>query len=80
MLRSVLAAACGAALAFPAAGSAYSLDAELRNFAKVTERERHITLQPQFLVELHLRSAEALLERTRAIAADPERLPANLCT
>jgi len=74
-----LTGACAAALALPAGAGGYSLDAEVRNFLKITERERYITLQPQFLVDLHLRSTEALLERARAIAADPERLPANLC-
>jgi dienelactone hydrolase len=78
-LRTALTGVCAAALAVPAGASGYSLDAEVRNFLKITERERYITLQPQFLVDLHLRSTEALLERTRAIAADPERLPANLC-
>jgi dienelactone hydrolase len=73
------AAACAVVLALPAPAAAFSPDQEAANFSKVTERERYITLQPDFLVDLHLRSTQALLERARAMAADPERAPANVC-
>ena len=63
----------------PARAAAYSLDAELANFAKILERQRYITLTPEFLAELHLRSTQALLERVRSKAEDPERSPTNLC-
>lgn len=78
-MRVLVACCAAAALALPGSASAFSLQAEANNFAKVFERERYITLTPQFLVELHLRSNQALLERARQIAEDPERLPANLC-
>jgi dienelactone hydrolase len=79
--RGALAAGCAAIalLAAAPAAPAFSPDAELTNFAKVTERERYITLTPEFLVELHTRSTQALLERVRAKAEDPERSPTNVC-
>ena len=79
LLRSALVSACAVLLAAPAGAGAFSADAELANFAKTLERERYITLTPEFLAELHLRSTEALLERAQALAADPERAPANAC-
>jgi hypothetical protein len=75
----MLACLAAALMALPAGASAFTLQGELNNFAKTSERERYITLTPQFLAELHLRSNQALLERTRQLAADPERLPANVC-
>ena len=79
-LRTGVAAACTAVLlGLPTDASAFSPDQEAANFSKITERERYITLQPDFLVDLHLRSTQALLERARVKAEDPERSPTNVC-
>ncbi len=78
-LRAAIAAACFGLLALPVGARAFSLDAELKNFAKVTERELHITLTPEFLTLLVAQSATAPLELLEQLATDPERLPANLC-
>lgn len=74
--------ACAALLALsaiPAGARAFSLDAELKNFAKILEREQHITLTPEFLTLLAAQSANAPLELLDQLATDPERVPANIC-
>jgi dienelactone hydrolase len=78
---SAVAACCAATALLVAApgASAFTPDAEAANFSKVTEREREITLKPDFLVDLHTRSIQALIDRARQTAADPERTPANVC-
>jgi dienelactone hydrolase len=80
-LRSALGIACAAALAgVPASAGAFSPDGELTNFAKSFERQQHVTGTPEFQVELHLKSVQAVLARAEQLADDPERVPANVCT
>ncbi len=74
----LVAAACGLLL-LPAGARGYSLDAELRNFAKNFERELYVTLTPDFQIQLLEQGLNALADRTTQLVGDPERLPANLC-
>src|SRR5882757_6196802 len=68
-----------AALLAPASASAFDLTQELANFSKITERERYVTLTPDFLSLLLTQTATAPLETLNQLATDPERLPANVC-
>jgi dienelactone hydrolase len=79
MLRSALAVGCATLFAVPANASGFSLDAELRNFAKVLERERHVTLSPEFQELLLSQSIKAPAETVERLLSDPERVPANVC-
>lgn len=67
-------------MAAPATASAYDPLDEAANFAKLLEREQHVTLQPDFVTKLTTVGVQALADRAAQIAADPERLPANVCT
>ncbi|MDX6616487.1 MAG: hypothetical protein QOD60_1578 [Solirubrobacterales bacterium] len=68
-----------AALLAPASASAFDAGKELLNFSKTTERERYVTLTPDFLSLLLSQTATAPLETLNQLATDPERMPANVC-
>jgi dienelactone hydrolase len=72
-------AALLACLIAPAAASAFSPDQELQNWSKVFERERYITLTPEFQALLAKESANGLGDLVQRTLSDPERLPANIC-
>jgi dienelactone hydrolase len=74
-----LPAALCAALLAPSTAAAFDPSAELLNFSKITERERYVTLTPDFLTLLLTQTATAPLETLNQLATDPERLPANVC-
>ncbi len=50
------------------------------NFSKITERERHVVLTPEFQTLAITHGATQPLEFAQLLAADPERNPLNLCT
>jgi hypothetical protein len=72
-------AALLACLIPPAAASAFSPDRELQNWSKVFERERYVTLTPEFQSLLAKETANGLGDMVRRTLSDPERLPANVC-
>jgi dienelactone hydrolase len=49
------------------------------NFAKVLERETHVTLAPEFTSLLFEQSVKAPVDTLERLQSDPERLPANVC-
>jgi dienelactone hydrolase len=69
-----------AALFAPAAAQAFDSNTEAANFSKLTERERYITLTPEFQSLAARQILKGPLDKVAQIANDPERLPANLCT
>jgi len=70
---------CAALIAAPAGAEAFSGNQELLNFSKITERELHVTLTPDFLTQLLTQTALAPVQFAQQLAADPERQPANIC-
>jgi dienelactone hydrolase len=63
----------------PTAASAFSPDRELQNWSKVFERERYVTLTPEFQTLLAKQTANGLGDLVQRTLSDPERLPANVC-
>jgi dienelactone hydrolase len=72
-------AALLACLLAPATASAFDAGREVQNFSKVLERERYVTLTPEFLSLLTKETANGLGDLIRRTLSDPERLPANVC-
>jgi dienelactone hydrolase len=72
-------AALLACLIAPAAASAFSPDTEVQNWSKVFERERYVTLTPEFQALLAQQTANGLGDLVKRTLSDPERLPANVC-
>jgi dienelactone hydrolase len=63
----------------PAGAAAFSPDREVQNFAKVFERERYVTLTPDFLSLLAQQTGNGLVDLVQRTTSDPERLPTNVC-
>jgi dienelactone hydrolase len=76
---SAAVAALLACLIAPAAASAFSPDTEFQNWSKVFERERYVTLTPEFQALLAKETANGLGDLVNRTLSDPERLPANIC-
>ena len=72
-------AALLACLIAPAGAAAFDPGREVQNFAKVLERERYVTLTPEFLGLLVQKTTNGLGELVQRTLHDPERLPANVC-
>ncbi len=72
-------AALLACLIAPSAASAFSPDTELQNWSKIFERERYVTLTPEFQRLLAQQTANGLSDLVKRTLSDPERIPANVC-
>jgi dienelactone hydrolase len=68
-----------ACLIAPAGAAAFSPDREAKNFAKVLERPRYVTLTPEFLSLLLQKTKDGLGDLIQRTLSDPGRLPANVC-
>ncbi len=77
--RVTAAAAALLACMLAPAASAFSPDRELQNWSKVFERERYVTLTPEFQALLARQTANGLGELVQRTLSDPERLPTNVC-
>src|SRR4029079_13567455 len=63
----------------PAAAHAFDPQTELQNWSKVFERERYVTLTPEFQTLLAQQRANGLGDLIQRTLSDPERQPANVC-
>lgn len=78
--RWLAAAALGAALAVPAGALAFDPLVEAQNFAKIEERQLHVTSTPEFQAMLQERNLQASAEAAKILAEDPERnFLGNVC-
>ncbi|GEM_PF-1864584 len=78
--RLATAALLALSLAVPAAAQAFDAASEARNFAAITERQRYLTLTPEFQEQLQEQNARDAVELPKLLARDPERDPlGNIC-
>jgi len=73
------AAACGALMTAAAPAAAFDVALEAKNFAKILERQVHVTLQPDFQARLIEQEVAGPLQLAELLAKDPERNPLSLC-
>jgi dienelactone hydrolase len=68
------------ALLCPASALAFDPVLEAKNFAKILERNVHVTGAPQFQARLLQQNIEDTGVLEQILLNDPERLPANVCS
>lgn len=73
------AAAFGCFTLATAPARAFDVALELKNFAKILERQIHVTLTPAFQTRMIRQEAEGPVQLAEILANDPERLPLSLC-
>jgi dienelactone hydrolase len=69
----------GAALVLAPTAHAFDPVLETKNFAKILERQVHVTLTPDFQARMIQQEVEGPLELAEILAGDPERNPLSLC-
>lgn len=74
-----IAAVAAAALALPAQASAFDPGLEVKNFAKITERQVYVTGTPAFQTRLQQQNLAAPVQLAQILASDPERSFTNVC-
>ncbi len=80
-LAAIVLVAVGVLLAGPGAASAFDPVVEAKNFSKIGERERYVTLTPEFQARLAEQNARDQIDYPLLVAADPERdFTQNLCS
>src|SRR5687767_4963970 len=62
------------ALALPASAPAFDPLLEVKNFAKTTERQVHITLTPEFQARYQQQNVEGTAQLAEMLASDPGRM------
>jgi dienelactone hydrolase len=80
LARFICIVAAGLAV-LASAQSAHAFDAglEAKNFAKILERQVHVTLSPEFQLEAQEQEIAGPLQLAEILANDPERNPLSLC-
>jgi dienelactone hydrolase len=73
------AAAILAALVVAPPASAFDAALEAKNFAKILERQVHVTLTPEFQLGVQEQELTGSLQLAQILADDPERNPLSLC-
>ena len=74
-------AAASMLLCAPASAGAFDPVVEAKNFSKITERQLHLTLKPEFQVLMAQQNAQDHVDYPQILLADPERdFTQNLCS
>jgi dienelactone hydrolase len=78
--RLVLSLSAFAALVAPAVAHAFDAGLEAKNFSKILERERYITLTPEFQARLQQQNVDSQAQDLHIQLTDPDRnYTANIC-